>query len=74
MARRSPAVDRAVAVLNHLAAALRRVPEGRQRELADHLLGDDTVDVAGLLGLLDRVPEAADLPVVVALRDAQQGG
>lgn len=59
--------------LAQAAAALRRVPEDQQRELAAHLAADDTVDVAVLLGLLDRVPEAADLPVVVALR-AQQGG
>lgn len=59
--------------LAQAAAALRRVPEDQQRELAAHLVTDETVDVAQLLDLLDRVPEAADLPVVVALRDRQGG-
>lgn len=60
----------------HLAVAadaLRRVPEGRQREIADHLLGDDSVDVDRLLGLLQRVPSAADLPVVAHLRAGREG-
>lgn len=59
--------------LAQAAAALRRVSDDQQRELAAHLHADDTVDVDVLLGLLDRVPEAADLPVVVALRDQQEG-
>lgn len=51
------------------ADALRRVPDADQRRLAARLRADPGVDVDQLLGLLDRVPSAADLPVVSALRD-----
>lgn len=50
------------------ADALRGVPDDDQRRIAVRLHEDPTVDVGALLGLLDRVPDAADLPIVVALR------
>ena len=60
----------------HLAVAadaLRRVPDDQQREIADRVVDDPTVDVDQLLGLLDRVPSAADLPVVAHLRARREG-
>ena len=60
----------------HLAVAadaLRRVPDDQQHQLADHVVADPTLDVDQLLGLLDRVPSAADLPVVAALRARREG-
>ena len=60
----------------HLAVAadaLRRVPDEQQHQLADHVVADPTLDVDELLGLLDRVPSAADLPVVAALRARREG-
>ncbi len=60
----------------HLAAAaeaLRQLPDDQQRELAQHLVEDPTVDVEVLLGLLERVPTAADLPVVEVLRRRTEG-
>lgn len=58
--------------LAQAAEALRRVPDDQQRLLADRMVADDSVDVDGVLALLDRVPTAADLPVVVHLRQRRQ--
>lgn len=50
------------------ADALRRVSDDDQRRIAARLRDDPDIDVDRLLGLLDRVPSAADLAVVGALR------
>lgn len=58
--------------LAHAVEALRRVPADEQHLLAQRMSADESVDVDQLLGLLTRVPGAADLPVVAVLRDRQE--
>jgi len=51
-----------------LATTLSRVPEAEQRALAARLVAADEADVPLVVDVLGSVPEAADLPLLAALR------